>query len=76
MIPYMRVLWSVICIHVFMLFMIFKNSDRKSPKYRTTISRAQFGNIETYPGWLEQPLTGTDFDGPKPNRAIEVLLYI
>ena len=31
--------------------------------------------IETYPGWLELPLTGTNFHGPKPVRATEVLLY-
>ena len=30
-------------------------------------------NIETYPGQLELPLTGTNFHGPQPVRAIEVL---
>ena len=32
-------------------------------------------NIETYPGWLELPLTGTNFNGPNPVQATEVLLY-
>ena len=26
------------------------------------------------PGWLELPLTGTNFHGPTPVRAIEILL--
>ena len=33
-------------------------------------------NIETYPGWLELPLTRTNFHGPKHVRVNEVLLYI
>ena len=37
--------------------------------------RVQFINIETYPGWLELPLTRTNFHGPKPVRATEALLY-
>ena len=28
------------------------------------------------PGWLELPLARTIFHGPKPVRAIEVLLYL
>ena len=28
------------------------------------------------PGWVELPLTITNFHGPKPVRAIEVLLYV
>ena len=32
--------------------------------------------IETFPGWLELPLTGTNFYGRKPVRATEVLLFI
>ena len=31
--------------------------------------------IETYPEWLELPLTGTNFHDPKSVRATEVLLY-
>ena len=29
-----------------------------------------------HPGWLELPLARTIFHGPKPVRAIEVLLYM
>ena len=35
----------------------------------------RFINTETYPGWLELSLTGTNFHGPKPVRATELLLY-
>ena len=28
-----------------------------------------------FPGWLELPLTGINFHGPKPVHIIEVLLY-
>ena len=31
--------------------------------------------METNPGWLELPLTGTNFHGPKPVRVTEILLY-
>ena len=31
-------------------------------------------NIETFPGWLELPLTETNFHGPQPVRATKVLL--
>ena len=48
---------------------------------RTIVSRVQFINIQTYPGWLELPLTGPNLagpnlHGPKPIRATctEVLL--
>ena len=50
-------------------------TDRRSPIYRTRIPRAPFINTETYPGWLELPLTGTNFYGPEPVPAIEVLMY-
>ena len=30
--------------------------------------------METTPGWLELPLAGTSFHGPKRVQAIEVLL--
>ena len=33
-------------------------------------------NIETFPGRLELPLTGTNFHGSKHIRATEVLLYL
>ena len=39
--------------------------------YRTRVSR----NAEINPGWLELPLTGTNFHGPKPVQAAEVQLY-
>ena len=38
-------------------------------------SLGQFINTEIYPGWLELPLSGTNFHGPKPVRATEVLLH-
>ena len=53
----------------------YENSDRRSPIYRTRVSGVQSINIETYPGWLELPLTGNNFNGPKPVRATEVLFY-
>ena len=28
-----------------------------------------------YPGWSELPLARTNFNGPKPVRTIEILLY-
>ena len=84
MILCMRLLWSNFCIFVFMLlfsFSIFsdwqsfkienENNSTKTPIYRT---RVKFINIETYTGWLELPLTGTSFQGPKPVRATEFLL--
>ena len=39
------------------------------------VTAGQFINIETFPGWLELPSTGTSFYCPKPVRATEVLLY-
>ena len=42
-------------------------------KYRTRVPRNQLINTETYPGWLELPLTGMIFYGPKPVLATEVL---
>ena len=38
--------------------------------------RVQFLNIKSYPSWMELPLTGTNFHGPKPVQATEVLLYM
>ena len=47
----------------------------QKPHNRTRVPRVQFINIETYPRWLEQPLTGTSFHGPKRVRTTEVLHY-
>ena len=48
-----------------------------TPVYgRPRVTRVEVIDIETYPGWLELPLIGTNFHGPKPVRATEVLLYI
>ena len=44
-------------------------------QYRTRVPRIQFINMETYPGWLELPLTGTNFSGPKPVRSTKFLLF-
>ena len=40
----------------------------------TRVPRVELINIETYSGWLELSLTGSNFHGPKPVRATEVLL--
>ena len=70
-----------------LLFSFSSFSDRRSLKieneknntktltYRTRVPIIQLINIEIYPGWLELPLTGTNFHGTKLVRAIEVLLY-
>ena len=44
--------------------------------YRTGVPRVKLINTDTYLGWLELLLTGTNFHGPKPVRATEVLLYL
>ena len=90
MIPYMRLLWSNFCIYAFMLLFSFSIfSDRRSlkienennstktlkPHIEDQRPKSSAYNIETYPGWLELPLTGINFRGPKPVRATEVLLY-
>ena len=49
-------------------------TDHRSPIYRSRVPRVQFINTKPYPGWLELPLTGTNFHGPKPVRSTEVLL--
>ena len=40
-------------------------------QYMTIVPRIQFIYTETYPGWLELPLSGINF-----RRGTEVLLYI
>ena len=63
-------------------FSIF--SDRRSLKIEiennTKTLTAEVSNrtriIETYSGWLELSLTGTNFHGPKSVRGTEVLLYV
>ena len=78
MIPYIRFLF--LCFHAVIFIFYFSDNRNEdiSTKTLTTshiwarVPRAQFINIVTYPGWLELPLTGTNFLGPKP--VIEVLL--
>ena len=41
-----------------------KNSDNRSPISRTKVHRVQLMNIETYPAWLELPLTWTSIHSP------------
>ena len=80
MIPYMRLLSSNFCIYVFLLLFSFSIfSDRRSLKIEnennntktlatkvpSIVPRIHFINIETYPVWLVQLLTGTTFHGPK-----------
>ena len=45
-----------------------RENENNSTKYMTRVPTAQFFNIETYmnTGWLEIPLTGTNFHGTKP----------
>ena len=42
---------------------------------RTVIMVPRDNLCQIHPGWLELPLARTIFHGPKPVRAIEVLLY-
>ena len=51
---------------------ITARKTRRSPLYRTRVPRVQFVNIETFPGWLELPLTQTNIHGPKPVRAMHI----
>ena len=87
MISFMKLLWSNFCLYIFMLLFSFSIfSDRQSLKIENEINNIKtltaeapyiglhFINKETYPGWLELPLTGSNFHGPKPARATEVLL--
>ena len=41
---------------------------------RTIIMVPSAHSMHIHPGWLELPLAGNIFHGPKPVRAIEVLL--
>ena len=50
-----------------------ENYDHRSPIDGTRIPRSQV-YIETNPGWLELPLTRTNFHGTKPVPATEVPL--
>ena len=40
----------------------------------TSVPRVQFIDMENYPCWLKLSLTGTNFHGSRPIRAIEFLL--
>ena len=85
MISYTRLLWSNFCICFPVVIFIFKNenNNRKTltaeASYTvhiyTRVPRVQIINTETYPGWLELPLTGTIFHAPSSVRVTEVLLY-
>ena len=47
-----------------------------SPGLSRTVIMLPIGHLcQIHPGWLELPLARTIFHGPKPVRAIEVLLY-
>ena len=89
-VPYMRLLWSNLCIYVFVLlfsFSIFSdqwslkienennNIDRRRLIYGTRVPRAHV-YIQANPGWLELPLIRTNFHGSQPFRVIEALLYV
>ena len=41
-------------------------TDCRNFIYRTRVPTVQIINIEIYPCWLELPLTGTTFLGPRP----------
>ena len=43
-----------------------KTLTRRRPMYTIRDPRIQFINTEIYPGRLEEPLTRTNFHGPKP----------
>ena len=78
------------CLYLCFHAVIFTFSDRRSLKIENENNRAktitteapyrgpesQEINIETYHGWFELPLTGTNFHGPKPVRATEVIQYL
>ena len=51
-----------------------ENNSTNTPINRSRVPTVQFNDKETYPGWLELPLTGTNFHGPKPVQATEVLI--
>ena len=60
-----------LCLHA--VIFIFYYSDRRSLKIKKKTLTTD--NSETYPGWLELALTGTNFHDPKPVRVTEFLLY-
>ena len=49
-----------------------ENNSTKTLNAEAKVPRDQFINIET--GWLELPLTGTNFQGSEPVRATKNLL--
>ena len=53
-----------------------EKNNTKTLTTEATYTDVQFINIETHPGWLELPLTETNFHGPKSVRATEVLMYL
>ena len=72
MVQFIRFLCSNSCIYVFMLLYHFlyrslkaeiENNNTKTLIYGIRVPRAQV-YIETNPGWLELPLTETNFHGP------------
>ena len=69
MIPYVRLIWSNFCIYV-----ENEHNNTKTLTAESPYIGVKFINIETYPGWQELPLTGTNFHGTEPVRATEVLL--
>ena len=69
MIPYMRLLLSNFCIYV-----ENEHNNVKTLTAEAPYIGVQFIDIETYPGWQELPLTGTNFHGPEPVPVTEVLL--
>ena len=58
-----------------------ENENNNTKTLTTDVSYMGVGSLEfrfiygTNPGWLELPLTGTNFHGSKHVRATEVLLY-
>ena len=79
MVPYIRILLSFFCIYVFMLLLKIENENTSTKTLPAAVSYTGLGSLElslyrNLP-WLELPLTGSNFHGPKPVGATEVLLY-
>ena len=56
-----------------------KKKKKKIEKKKTIIKWAPFASwpsVMINPQWLELPISGTNFHGPKDVRAIEVRLYL
>ena len=86
LISYMRLLWSNVCICVFMLlfsFSIFsywwslkiENENNSRKNLTTEAPNIGLDSLEFSLYRNTLALTGTHFYGPKPVRATDVLLY-